>query len=129
MNTFRGAAHACSADHELQLLRERWSGEVLARQKCRHRDGVAIETVDFTFSLSARCKKKRPPLSWHLPIEEQAEIEKVWNVLRTGAQVQKVSGYLGLSPGRFERTTPAAVSNGHFSLATLAKRSIDSRRS
>src|SRR6267143_6411431 len=53
MNTFRGAAHACSADRELQLLRERWSGEVLAGQKGQHRDGVRIETVDVTFSPSA----------------------------------------------------------------------------
>jgi hypothetical protein len=62
-------------------------------------------------------------------MEEQAEIEKAWNVLRTGEQVQKVSGYLGLLPGRFERTTPAPLRNGHFSLATLVKRSIDSHRS
>jgi hypothetical protein len=96
MNTFRGTAHACSADRELQLLRERWSGEVLARQRRRHRDGVTIETADFTFSPSARCKKKRPPLSWHLRMEGHAEIEKAWNVLRTGEQVQKVSGCLGL---------------------------------
>jgi hypothetical protein len=128
MKTFRGAAHACSADRELRLLCERWSGEVLPRQKGRHRDGVTIETVDFTFSPSARCKKKRPPLSWHLRMEEQAEIEKAWNVLRTGEQVQKVSGYLGLLPGRFERTTPAPSRNGHFSLATLVKRSNHSRR-
>jgi hypothetical protein len=129
MNTFRGTAHASSADREVQLLRERWSGEVLARQKRRHRDGMTIETVDFTFSPSARCRKQRPPLSWHLRMEEQAEIEKAWNVLRTGEQVQKVSGYLGLLPGRFERTTPAPLRNGHFSLATLVKRSIDSHRS
>jgi hypothetical protein len=62
-------------------------------------------------------------------MEEQAEIEKAWNVLRTGEQVQKVSTYLGLLPGRFERTTPAQSRNGHFSLATLVKRSIDSRKS
>ena len=61
MNTFRGAAHECSADGELQLLRERWSGQVLARQKGQHRDRVTIETVDFTFSPSAACKKKRRP--------------------------------------------------------------------
>jgi hypothetical protein len=122
MNTFRGAAHACSADRELQLLRDRWSGGVLARQKRRHRDGVTIETVDFTFSPSASCKKKRPPLSWHLRMEEQAEIENAWTVLRTGEQVQKVSGYLGLLPGRIERTTPTPLRNGHFNLTTLVKR-------
>jgi hypothetical protein len=120
-------AHACSADCELQLLRDRWSGGVLARQKRRHRDGVTIETVDFTFSPSASCKKKRPPLSWHMRMEEQAEIENAWNVLRTGEQVQKVSGYLGLLPGRIERTTPTPLRNGHFNLTTLVKRSIDSR--
>ena len=129
MNTFRGAAHACTADRELQLLCERWSGEVLARQKGRHRNGVTFETVDFTFSPSAKCKKKRPPLSWHLRMEEQAEIENAWNVIRTGEQVQKVSGYLGLLPGRLERTTPTPLRDGHFNLTTLVKCSIDSRRS
>jgi hypothetical protein len=126
MNTVRGAAHACSADRELHLLRERWSGEVLARQKGQHRDGVTIETVDFTFSPSAARKQKRPPLSWHLRMEEQAEIENAWNVICTGEQVQKVSGYLGLSSGRLERTTPAPLRNGHFDLAALVKRSIES---
>jgi hypothetical protein len=129
MNTFRGAAHACSADRELQLLRERWSGEVLAGQKSRHRDGVKIETVDFTFSPSATYKKKRPPLSWHLRMEEQAEIENAWNAIRTGEQVQKVSGYLGLLPGLLERTTRTALRNGHFNLTTLVKRSTHSRKS
>ncbi|HXM26868.1 MAG TPA: hypothetical protein VN957_12685 [Chthoniobacterales bacterium] len=61
MNTFRGAAHACSADRELQLLRERWSGEVLAGQKGQHRDGVRIETVDFTFSPSATSRSNARP--------------------------------------------------------------------
>jgi hypothetical protein len=126
MNTFRGAAHACSADRELQLLRDRWSGEVLARQKGQHRDGITIETVDFTFSPSASCKKKRPPLSWHLRMEEQAEIDNAWNGIRNSEEVQKVSGYLGLLPGRLERTTPAPLRNGHFNLATLVKRSMDS---
>jgi hypothetical protein len=129
MNTFRGAAHACSADRELQLLRERWSGEVLAGQKSQHRDGVKIETVDFAFSPSAACKKKRPPLSWHLRMDEQAEIENAWNAIRTGEQVQKVSGYLGLLPGRLERTTRTALRNGHFNLTTLVKRPTDSRKS
>jgi len=129
MNTFRGAAHACSADRELQLLRERWSGEVLARQKGQHRDGVTIETVDFTFSPSATCKKRRPPLSWHLRIEEQAEITNAWNEIRTGAQVQKVSEYLGLLPGRLKRTTRTALRNGTLHLTTLVKRPTDSRKS
>jgi len=57
MNTFRGAAYACSADRELQLLRERWSGEVLAGQKGQHRDGVRIETV-ISLSLQARGTKR-----------------------------------------------------------------------
>jgi hypothetical protein len=129
MNTFRGAAHACSADRELQLLRERWSGEVLARQKGQHRDGVMIETVDFTFSPSATCKKRRPPLSRHLRIEEQAEIENAWNEIRTGAQVQKVSEYLGLLPGRLKRTTRTALRNGTLHLTTLVKCPTDSRKS
>jgi Patatin-like phospholipase len=105
MSTFRGAAHACSADRELQLLRERWSGKVLARQKGQHRDGVTIETVDFTFFPSAACKKKRPPLSWHLRMQEQAEIDNAWSAIRTGEQVQKVSEYLGLFPVRLKQTT------------------------
>ena len=129
MNTFRGAAHACSADRELQLLRERWNGGVLARQKGQHRDGVTIDTVDFTFSPSAACKKKRPPLSWHLRTEEQAEIDNAWNAIRTGEQVQKVSGYLGLSPGRLKWPTRTALRNGHFKLTTLVKRPTDSRKS
>jgi hypothetical protein len=98
MNTSRGAAHACSADRELQLLRERWGSELLAKQNGQHRDGVTIETVDFTFSPSAACKKQRPPLSWHLRMEEQAEIDTAWNGIRTGDQVQKVLAYLGLFP-------------------------------
>ena len=129
MNTFRGAAYACSADRELQLLRERWSGEVLAGQKGQHRDGVRIETVDFTFSPSATYKKKRRPLSWHLRMEEQAEIENAWNGIRTGEQVQKVSEYLALFPFRLERTTSTPLRNGHFNLTTLVKRSTDSRKS
>jgi len=47
---------------------------------------VTIETVDFTFSPSATCKKKRPPLSWHLRMEEQAEIESAWNSIRNSEQ-------------------------------------------
>jgi hypothetical protein len=62
-------------------------------------------------------------------MEEQAEIENAWNVIRTGEQVQKVSGYLGLLPGRLERTTPTPLRDGHFNLTTLVKYSIDSRRS
>jgi hypothetical protein len=126
MNTFRGTAHACSADRELQLLRERWSGKVLEGV---HRKEVPIETVDFTFSPSAACKKKRPPLSWHLRMEEQAEIENAWNAIRTGEQVQKVSGYLGLLAALLERTTRTALRNGHFNLTTLVKRPTDSRKS
>jgi hypothetical protein len=116
MSTLRGAAHACSADRELQLLRERWSGKVLARQKGQHRDGVRIETVDFTFFPSAACKKKRPPLSWHLRMEEQAEIENAWNGIRTGDQVQKVSEYLGLFPVRLRQTTRTVRLNGRSNL-------------
>lgn len=100
MNITRGAAQACSADRELQLLRERWSREVLARQKSRQRLEVAIETVDFTFSPSGTRKKKRPPLSWHLRMEEQAEIENAWNEICTNEQVQKVLAYLGIGPLR-----------------------------
>jgi len=55
-------------------------------------------------------------------MEEQAEIENAWTVLRTGEQVQKVSGYLGLLPGRIERTTLTPSRNGHFNLTTLVKR-------
>jgi len=98
MNTFPGAGHASSVDRELQLLRERWSGEVVTRQKGQHRDGVTIETVDFTFSPSAAGKKKRPSLSWHLRMEEPTEIENAWNGIRTGEQVQKVLAHLGLFP-------------------------------
>ena len=61
-------------------------------------------------------------------MEEQAEIENAWNVLRTGEQVQKVSGYLGLLPGRLERTTPTPLRNGHFNLTTFVKRPTDSRK-
>jgi hypothetical protein len=42
-------------------------------------------------------------------MEEQAEIENAWNAIRTGEQVQKVSGYLGLLPGLLERTTSTAL--------------------
>jgi hypothetical protein len=62
-------------------------------------------------------------------MEEQAEIENAWNAIRTGEQVQKVSGYLGLLPGLLERTTRTTLRNGHFNLATLVKRSTDSRKS
>jgi hypothetical protein len=75
-----------------------------------------IETVDFTFSPSATCKKKRPPLSWHLRIEEQAEITNAWNEIRTGAQVQKVSEYLGLFPVRLKQTTRTVRLNGRSNL-------------
>jgi hypothetical protein len=126
MNTFRGAAHACSADRELLLLRERWRDEVLARRKGQHRDGVTIDTVDFTFSPSATCKKKRPPLSWHLRMEDQAEIENARNGIRAGEQVQKVSEYLGILPGHLKRTTNTAFRNA--TLTTLVKRPTDSRK-
>jgi hypothetical protein len=79
----------------LELLAERWSGEVLARQKGQNRDGVRIQTVDFSFSPSSTCKKKCTPLSWHLRMEEQAEIENAWNGIRAGEQTQKVLAYLG----------------------------------
>jgi hypothetical protein len=85
---------------------------VLARQKGQHRDGVTIETVDFTFSPSAACKKKRPPLSWHLRMEEQAEIENAWNGIRTGEQVQKVLGHLGLGAVCLKQTTRTVWLNG-----------------
>ena len=116
MNAFRGAALACSGDRELELLRERWGGEVLARQKGQNRDGVTIETVDFTFSPSATYKKKRPPLSWHMRMEEQAEIENAWNDIHTGEQVQKVLAYLGLFPFCRKRTMRPAWPNGRFNL-------------
>jgi hypothetical protein len=57
-------------------------------------------------------------------MEEQAEIENAWNAIRTGEQVQKVSGYLGLLPGLLERTTSTALRNGHFNLTTLVKRPL-----
>jgi hypothetical protein len=98
LNTSRGAAQGCSADRELQLLRERWSRDGQALHKSRQRLGVNIETVDFTFSPSGTHRKKRPPLSWHLRMEEQAEIENAWNETRTNAQVQKVLAYLGVRP-------------------------------
>ena len=112
----RGAAHACAGDRELELLRERSSGEVLARQKGPNLDGVMIETVDFTFSPSATCKNKRPPFSWHLRMEEQAEIENAWNDIHSGEQVQKVLAYLGLFPFRRKRTMRTAWLNGQFNL-------------
>jgi hypothetical protein len=102
---------------------------VLAGQKGQHRDGVKIETVDFTFSPGATYKKKRPPLSWHLRMEEQAEIENAWNGIRTGEQVQKVSEYLALFPFRLKRTTRTTLRDGHFNLTTLLKRPTDSRKS
>jgi hypothetical protein len=52
--------------------------------------------VDFTFSPSSTCKKKGPPLSWHLRTEEQAKIGYAWNSIRTGEQTQEVLAYLGL---------------------------------
>ena len=57
------------------------------------------------------------------------QCENAWNAIRTGEQVQKVSGYLGLLPGLLERTTRTALRNGHFNLTTLVKRPTDSRES
>jgi Patatin-like phospholipase len=129
LNTSRGAAQACSADRELQLLRERWSRDGLALQKSRQRLEVAIETVDFTFSPSGTRGKKPPPLSWHLRMEEQAEIENAWNEIRTNEQVQKVLAYLGVRPLRLKRTTRSALRDGHFTFTALVKRTTDARKS
>ena len=129
LNTSRGAAQGCSADRELQLLRERWSRDGQALHKSRQRLGVNIETVDFTFSPSGTPRKKRPPLSWHLRMEEQAEIEKAWNETRTNEQVQKVLAYLGVRPLRLKRTTRSALRDGHFSFTALVKRRTDARKS
>jgi hypothetical protein len=120
MNTSRGAAHACSADRELQLLRERWESKLLARQKGQHGDGVTIETVDFTFSPSAACTKQRPPLSWHLRMEEQAKIDSAWNGIRNGEQVQKVLAYLGLLPVCLKPTRRTMWLNGRSHLTSPA---------
>jgi hypothetical protein len=79
---------------------------VLARQKGQHRDGR------FHFFPSAACKKKRPHLSWHLRMEEQAEIENAWNGIRTGEQVQKVSEYLGLFPVLKQTTHTVRLNEG-----------------
>jgi hypothetical protein len=129
LNTSRGAAQACSADRELQLLRERWSRDGLALQKSRQRLEVTIETVDFTFTPSGTSGKKRPPLSWHLRLEEQAEIENAWNEIRTTEQVQKVLAYLGVLPLRLKRTTRSALRDGHFSFTALVKRTTHGRKS
>jgi len=129
LNTSRGAAQGCSADRELQLLRERWSRDGQALHKSRQRLGVNIETVDFTFSPSGTHRKKRPPLSWHLRMEEQAEIENAWNETRTNEQVQKVLAYLGVRPLRLKRTTRSALRDGHFSFTALVKRRTDARKS
>ena len=129
LNTSRGAAQGCSADRELQLLRERWSRDGQALHKSRQRLGVNIETVDFTFSPSGTHRKKRPPLSWHLRMEEQAEIENAWNETRTNEQVQKVLAYLGVRPLRLKRTTRSALPDGHFSSKALVKRATDARKS
>ena len=86
--------------HQLEVLRG------------QHRNGVTIETVDFTFSPSATCKKKRPPLSWHLRMEEQAEVENAWNIIRSGAQVQKVSEFAGRLPGTVKQTMHKVPLNG-----------------
>ena len=129
LNTSRGAAQGCSADRELQLLRERWSRDGQALHKSRQRLGVNIETVDFTFSPSGTHRKKRPPLSWHLRMEEQAEIENAWNETRTNEQVQKVLAYLGVRPLRLKRTTRSALREGHFSFTALVKRRTDARKS
>ena len=74
MNTFRGAAHASSADRELELLSERWGLGGPGNQQRHNRGRVRIEKVDFTFSPSSIDKKKGQPFSWHLRTEEQAEI-------------------------------------------------------
>jgi hypothetical protein len=129
LNTVRGAAQACSADRELQLLRERWSHDGLALQKSRQRLEVTIETADFTFSPSGTRGKKRPPLSWHLRMEEQAEIENAWNEIRKNEQVQKVLAHLGVLPLRVKRTTRSALRDGHFSFTALVKPTTDARKS
>jgi hypothetical protein len=37
-------------------------------------------------------------------MEEQAEVENAWNIIRSGAQVQKVSEYAGRLPGTVKQT-------------------------
>ena len=68
----------------------------------QNRDRLRIEMVDFPFSPSSTCKKKRPPLSWHLRTEEQAKIGNAWNSNRTGEQTQEVLACLGLRKSRQE---------------------------
>jgi hypothetical protein len=68
---------------------------VLGEPQGQNRDSVRIEMVDFTFSPSSTCKKKGPPLSWHLRTEEQAKIDNAWNSIRTGEQTQDVLAYVG----------------------------------
>jgi hypothetical protein len=113
-NTFRAATRACSADRELELLSERWSGEVLGRHNGKHRDGVRIQTVDLTFSASRTYGRKRSPLSWHLRKEERAEIENAWNTIRTGEQAQKVLAYL--EPEKSKRLLPMGHHTSRFNI-------------
>src|SRR5258708_35620543 len=103
MNTFRGAAHACSADRELQLLRERWSGKVLARQKGQHRDGVTIETVDFTFCPSAACKKKRPPYRGTCEWKNRPKSRMLGMVFAPASKFRKCQNILAYSPSASSR--------------------------
>jgi hypothetical protein len=110
MNIFRGATHTSSADRELELLSERWGGEVLGNQQRQNRGRVRIKKVDFTFSPSSIHKRKGPPLSWHLRTEEQAEIDHAWTSIRTGEQTQKVLAYLGLGKGKRAFIMPHQIS-------------------
>ena len=110
MNTFRGAAHASSADRELELLSERWGGEALGNQQRQNRGRVRIEKVDFTFTPSSMHKRKGTPLSWHLRTEEQAEIDRAWTGIRTGGQTQKVLAYLGLGKSKRAFVMPHQIS-------------------
>jgi hypothetical protein len=49
-------------------------------------------------------------------MEEQAEIENAWNGIRTGAQVQKVSEYLGLFPVCLKQARRSVWHNGRSNL-------------
>ena len=81
-----GVRHASSADRELNNSA---SERMLGKPQGQNRDALRIEMVDFPFSPSSTCKKKGPPLSWHLRTEEQAEIDNAWNSIRTGEQLRK----------------------------------------
>jgi hypothetical protein len=79
--------------------------ECWVSRRGQNRDTLRIEMADFPFSPSSTCKKKGPPLLWHLRTEEQAEIDNAWNSIRTGEQTQEVLACLGLRKSRQEFIT------------------------